>query len=383
MSKTDPTQLNYSGSWGKMIGIVTGVACALSLLVLSFVWPGARSEADGLAIAVTGDEQLVTAFLAGAEEGLDEVVDLVEVSDRAVAVSAIADREVIGALVLTQDAPEVLTATANGQVPAAFMTEVAAQLQATLDTQIYGGVLGGVHAAFSALTAPGGPPGDAAGPNPADMLAQFPQELPQVTVTDVVPTSEGDPNGVGATTAGIPLTVGALLSGLVIAFTVRGASRRVSAVLGLGVGGGLLLTLVLHTWLEVFPGSFGSLWLALGLSLTATSGLFVGLHSVLGRGGIAIAAALTLFAAMPWAAFAVPSGFLPGGLGALGQGMIPGATATLTRLVGYFPDAGAAGPWWVLSIWAIVGIALACITRRAPGTRRTGGAESAQATIAG
>ncbi|MEB4614727.1 hypothetical protein OOT08_08760, partial [Leucobacter sp. M11] len=135
---------------------------------------------------------------------------------------------------------------------------------------------------------------------------------------------------------------------------------------------GLLLALVLQTWLGVFPASFGALWLALGLSLTATSGLFVGLHSVLGRPGLGLAALLTLFAAMPWAAFAVPFEFLPGGLGAMGQGMIPGATATLTRLVGYFPEAGAAGPWWTLSIWAIIGLALACVTRREPGMRRTG-----------
>ncbi|MEB4614726.1 ABC transporter permease, partial [Leucobacter sp. M11] len=60
----------------------------------------------------------------------------------------------------------------------------------------------------------GGPPSGPPEGGPAEILAQLPQELPRVTLSDVVPTSEDDPNGVGATTAGIPLTVGALLSGV-------------------------------------------------------------------------------------------------------------------------------------------------------------------------
>ncbi|MBD4577747.1 hypothetical protein GUG60_00430, partial [Xanthomonas citri pv. citri] len=60
--------------WGQVAGVVALVAVALSLLVLSFVWPGARGEATGLSIAVTGDAELVDEFMAGAGEGLDEVV---------------------------------------------------------------------------------------------------------------------------------------------------------------------------------------------------------------------------------------------------------------------------------------------------------------------
>ncbi|MEB4614725.1 hypothetical protein OOT08_08750, partial [Leucobacter sp. M11] len=136
MTKTETAQQAAPSGWGRTTGIVTGVAIMLSLLVLSFVWPGASSDADGLSIGVTGDEQLVDAFLTASEDGLGEVVELVEVSDRAAAVSGIERREIIGALVLAQGDPEVLTATANGQVPAAFMSEVAAQLQANLDEQI-------------------------------------------------------------------------------------------------------------------------------------------------------------------------------------------------------------------------------------------------------
>ncbi|ACS29606.1 Uncharacterised protein [Micrococcus luteus NCTC 2665] len=347
--------------WGQVAGVVALVAVALSLLVLSFVWPGARGEATGLSIAVTGDAELVDEFMAGAGEGLDEVVDLVRVDGRADAHEGILTREFIGGIVLAHDAPEVLTASANGQVPAAFMSELASGLQAMLDAQVYAGVTEGVRGAVEQ------------GVDPATALAQTPEALPEITVTDVVPYSAGDPNGVGATVAGIPMTVGALLAGIVITFTLTGRWQRISAVLGLGVGGGLLLTLVLGTWLDVYPGSFGAMWLTLGLSLTATSGLFVGLHSALGRAGLGIAAAITLFAAMPWAAFAVPYAFLPAGLGYVGQWMIPGATGTLTRVVGYFPEASAAVSWWVLACWAAIGIALALISRRTQPTSHEAG----------
>lgn len=49
-----------------------------------------------------------------------------------------------------------------------------------------------------------------------------------------MPHSEGDPNGVGVTAAGIPLTVDALLAGIVIASTITGRWQRIGAVLGFG-----------------------------------------------------------------------------------------------------------------------------------------------------
>lgn len=345
-------------SWIRVAGLVSLVAVVLSLLVVTFTWPASRAEAAGLSIAVTGDADLVGEFLAGAQDGLGEVVDLVDVDGRQVAVDGIHARDYIGALVLSADGPEVLTASANGQVPAAFMTEMASRLQTMLDSRVYGGVIKGLDGAIQA------------GADPSEILAQVPESLPQVTVTDLVPYSEGDPNGVGVTAAGIPLTVGALLAGIVIAYTVTGRWQRISAVLGLGAGGGLLLALILTSWLQVYPGSFATVWLALGLSLTATSGLFVGLNSAIGKAGIGVAAALTLFAAMPWAAFAVPYPFLPAGLGYVGQWLIPGATSTLTRLISYFPDASAAGPWCVLAAWALIGLSLTYIQRRTPAAQQ-------------
>lgn len=398
---TNETLKSTRTRWGRILGIASGAAVALGLLAMAFVWPSTASEMDGLSVAVTGEQAAVTAFTSAAEGGLGEIVDIVTTDDRATAVRGIEEREYIGALVLGED-PEVLVAAAAGQVPTTFMNQMAAQLQATIDSQMYGGVTEGMRAALSRLGGPGGPGGppgqspdgapsqapdgatdqapgglptqtpDGAPGGPAAMLDQIPETLPTVQVTDVVPYSEGDDNGVGITSAGIPLTVGTLLASILIAFTVIGRWQRASAVILLGIGGGLILTLILGSWLEAYPGPFGLIWLALSLSIAATSGLFVGLHGLLGRAGLGIAAVLTLFAAMPWAAFAVPYQFLPGGLGAIGQWLIPGATTTLARNNSYFPDAATAAPWWALIIWIVIGLSLV-LSARNPQRRRTTG----------
>lgn len=353
---------NAGRRWGRTWGVALGAALGLAILATAFVWPAVSNEPDGLSVAITGDAEAVSAFTQSTADSLGEIVEITAVDDRDAAVVGIEDRSFIGALVLGEN-PEVLIASASGQVPTAFMNQIAGQLQANIDGAIYVGVTDGIRAM---LAAQGPPPAGAPDGNPAAAaMNNFPESLPTVAVTDIVPYADGDPSGTGITSAGIPLTVGSLLASILIAFSVAGRWQRASAVLCLGIGGGLALTLLLGTWLEAFPGPFGLVWLALSLSVTATSALFVGLHSVMGRAGLGIAAAVTLLAAMPLAAFAVPYQFLPGGLGSFGQGLIPGATSSLARSVSYFPEAATAAHWWTLAAWAAAGLLLVFIARTA------------------
>lgn len=347
------------------------------LLVMVFAWVASRSEGRDLTIAVTGDKKLVETFVANVASNLDDVATLDTVADRATALDSIDRREAIGAVVLEEGAPEVLVASAAGDAPATIMRTLGARLQSELDRQVFGavkqGITGAAQAMQAAQAAQGGQPAQAAQAAPAApdlgaVLSRLPQQLPEVTVTEVATHPEHDPNGAGAVVAGIPLTVGAILTGVLIALGVVGRWQRSSAVLGLGVGGGLLLALTLGPWLGIFTANFGLVWLACSLSLIATAGLIVGLHSVLGRAGIATAGALTLFVAMPLAAFAIPPQFLPGGLGGLGQALIPGATSTVLRTTTDFPAASAAGAWWALSLWAAFGLLLALSKRYGSGS---------------
>lgn len=52
----------------------------------------------------------------------------------------------------------------------------------------------------------------------------------------------------------------------------------------------------------------------------------------------------------------MPSVFLPGAWGAIGQMMVPGASSTLLRSIAYFPEAATSGQWLVLGSWIACGL---------------------------
>lgn len=52
----------------------------------------------------------------------------------------------------------------------------------------------------------------------------------------------------------------------------------------------------------------------------------------------------------------MPSVFLPGAWGAIGQMMVPGASSTLLRSIAYFPEAATSSQWLVLGSWIAFGL---------------------------
>ncbi|WP_314728444.1 hypothetical protein [Rothia mucilaginosa] len=52
----------------------------------------------------------------------------------------------------------------------------------------------------------------------------------------------------------------------------------------------------------------------------------------------------------------MPSAFLPGAWGTIGQMMVPGASSTLLRSIAYFPEVATSGQWLVLSSWIAFGL---------------------------
>ncbi|MFW8745259.1 hypothetical protein, partial [Mesorhizobium japonicum] len=79
---------------------------------------------------------------------------------------------------------------------------------------------------------------------------------------------------------------------------------------------------------------------------------------------------LFLLVGNPISSASTPIEFLARPWGAVGQWFPPGAGATLVRDVSYFPDAGTAFPWLVLSAWSLVGVVLGLVGH----FRQTGGA---------
>ncbi|MGO2860546.1 MAG: ABC transporter permease, partial [Brevibacterium sp.] len=213
----------------------------------------------------------------------------------------------------------------------------------------------------AAAQGPGGP-GAASGDQTQAPDATTPDasamEIPQVKITDVVPLDEDDSTGAGLAIAGLPLTIGGIVGGVITTMLVHSRRMRAVAVLAYGAIGGLALTLILQSWFGILQGNFGLNVLASGLAVAATAGLINGFVSLLGPGGIAIGAVLTMFIGNPISSLQAPKEFLAGAWGDIGQLFVPGASGTLLRDLSYFPDAPMATQWWVLIGWFGLGIAL-------------------------
>lgn len=319
---TSPTDVSPTPStarptdWRKAAIAATAALTAVFVVTLAFLWPPLSAEPRGLDVAVAGPP----AAVAGLSEKLSTApvdLDVRTVADRDALVTAIKTREVFGGIVLGAQ-PEVLIATAGSPQVATALTKLAANL--------------------------GGPT--------------------DVRVTDIVPLSSDDPNGTALGAAGFPLVLASVLGGVICSLMVRGRIRRLGYVAGFSIAGGLLLAAVLGPWLGVLPGSYLALTGALALSIAAGSGIVVGLNSLLGQAGIGIAALLLVLIGNPMSGAAMPWQFLPSPWGALGQWFPPGATSTLLRDVAYFPDAAVGMPVVVLTMWAMIGLALIAVGRK-------------------
>lgn len=176
----------------------------------------------------------------------------------------------------------------------------------------------------------------------------------------MVELSEDDSTGAGLTVAAFPLVIGGMLGGILMLTLVQGTWSRLAASSLYAVVGGLILTLILHSWFSFLEGNFGLLWLAFIISNMATSFFIIGAGTLLGKdAGIAIGALTTMLIGNPISGASSPWEFIVSPWSAIGQHMVPGASARLLRSLSYFPDASTAGQWTTLIVWALVGLALA------------------------
>lgn len=180
------------------------------------------------------------------------------------------------------------------------------------------------------------------------------------TVTNVVDLSENDSTGAGLSVASFPLVLAGMIGGIMMLTLVQGLWSRLAASFIYSVLSGLMITLILHTWFGFVQGNFALLWLAFVVSGLATSLFIIGAGSLLGFGpGMAIGAITTMLLGNPLSGASSPWEFLPKPWGAMGQHMVPGASARLLRSISYFPDANTAPQWITLLVWCAVGLALA------------------------
>ncbi|MFB7894021.1 hypothetical protein ACFC1I_17610 [Microbacterium sp. NPDC056044] len=339
--------------WGvaALFGLIGSLIVAV--IVMAFVWPAATSQPQNLPVAISGPADAVAAVEDKLAAQDPAPFDLHEVDSRDDAVSQIESRTLYGAILLG-DEPEVLIATAASPIAAQALRAVATQLQSQIDTAAKTALTDQLTAIVGALKAgqmpqlPEGAPGAA-------------PEIPTVTVTDIVPLADGDSTGAGLAASVFPMVLGGMLGGILLTLLVQGVVRRLVGLLVFGVAAGALIALVMQTWFGILTGDWLLNAAVLGLGVTATSALIVGLAALMGPPGIAVGAIITMFIANPIAGAAQPPQFLPEPWGAVGQFFVPGASAHLLRSVMYFPDAATWAQWTILGAWLVAGVVLALI----------------------
>ncbi|SDK19889.1 ABC transporter permease [Streptomyces indicus] len=305
----------------KLIAVIVLVPVIMALALWAFAWPASRTAPRDLPLGVAGPASAVTQV----EQQLaqrDGAFEIHRYEDEAAAREAIEDRAVYGAIVVTQQGPKLLTATAASPLVAQLLQQAATA---------------------------GAPEGT---------------ELP---VDDVVAAPADDPRGGVLNASVLPLAIAGVAAGALVTVMGLRGGRAVVALVGAATLVGIVAAALAHSWLGALTGSWWTEAGVLALSALAVSAAVAGLGALIGTSGIGLGALLVVLIGNPFSGVASAPELLPQPAGLLGQLLPPGAGGSLLRSVSFFDGAGAAGPAITLGIWALAGLALVLIgTRRRP-----------------
>lgn len=342
-------------SWIKVISTSLLASLIVSLVILAFTWPTKTMEAKNLPVSIAGPEVTVSQFEQSLKDQGIETFELKQATSREDAEQQIKQRETYGAIVFTEGAaPEVLTAPAANAAATQMLNGVATQLNA----QIQQKALAAKTEALTQAVQAGGEQGAQAAAQLEQMKAEAEQASAMtVKTTAVVPLSESDSSGSGIAISAFPLVIGGILGGSFSALRVNGTWRRFVTATLYAVIGGALTALILNVWFGLIPGDFATLWAAFSATYLATASFIVGVSALSSPlAGLGLGAVITMFIGNPISGASMPSVFLPGAWGAIGQMMVPGASSTLLRSIAYFPEAATSGQWLVLGSWIAFGL---------------------------
>ncbi|WP_410784840.1 hypothetical protein [Kribbella sp. C-35] len=295
-----------------LIAVITLLTAVLTVFLIAFAWPSARSEPRNVPLAVSGPTPAVAQIEAALEQAMPGGFEITAVLDRQAAVQRIEDRDAYGAIVLDAAQPEVLTASAGGPAIAQILTQLSARMSPE---------------------------------NPAK-------------VTDIVPLPKDDPRGAGLAAGALPLVLGGIIAAAALTQLVRSGAKRMIGAVTFAITGGLALAAVLQYWLGSFEGSYLGNAGVIAMSIGAISLTLLGLEWLLGTAGLALGGATMMLLGNPLSGMTSAPEMLPSGWGTLGQLLPPGAAGTALRSVSFFDGAGAARPLVVLACWLLAGVVL-------------------------
>ncbi|MFC5218126.1 ABC transporter permease [Streptomyces coerulescens] len=295
----------------RLIAIVVLVPVLAALALWAFAWPAARTAPRDLPLGVAGP----TAATAQVEQRLsthEGAFDIHRYADEAAAREAIEDRTVYGAVVVTPQGPELLTASAASPAVAQLLQQAVAQQAAAEGTQ--------------------------------------------VKTVDVVAAPENDPRGAALTSSVLPLALAGMAAGAAVTLLGLRGVRAVGALVGAATLIGLGAASIAHGWLGVLAGNWWAEAGVFALTTLAVSAAVAGLAALVGTAGIGITAATIMLIGNPFSGAASAPQMLPEPVGVIGQWLPPGAGTTLLRSVSFFDGAAAIGPALTLTWWAALGL---------------------------
>lgn len=338
-------------SWRRTVIVTVALPLVISLAVMAYAWPASRIAPRDLPVGVVGTSTAGQKAVEGLEHSKPGGFDFHLYPTRASARSAIENREIYGAFVVTADNVTVLEATAASTSVAQLLTATGQQLAA--------------HAAKLPAKDATPPAGTSHRTAVGKSLAKPVPKVGFQTV-DVVPTAADDPRGVVFNSALLPLTICSILIAALIATSGAQMSvwRRLIDLLAACAATSLAAYLVAEGLLGALPHEHVATWGALSLTMLAISATSVGLITLIGPAGIGLSAALMVFVGNPFSGITSAPELLPKFVGDIGQWLPPGAGANLLRSTAYFGGAGSGGHIAVLVLWSTLGLAAVALGHR-------------------
>jgi hypothetical protein len=290
----------------RTIAVIVLVPLLAALALWAFAWPAARTAPRDLPLGVAGPAA-ATAQLENQLRQHEGAFELHHYTDEAAARTAIEDRTVYGAVVVSARGPELLTASA-------------------------------------------------ASPVVAQLLQQAVASGTEVRTVDVVPAPASDPRGAALSSSVLPLALAGIIAGAMVTLHGLRGFRAVTALVVSAALVGALGAALVHSWLGVLTGNWWAEAGTFALSSLAVSAAVGGIAALVGYAGIGAVALVVMFLGNPFSGAASAPQLLPDPVGRIGQWLPPGASATLLRSVSFFDGATATGPVLTLTWWAALGL---------------------------
>ncbi|MEV5905921.1 ABC transporter permease, partial [Streptomyces sp. NPDC052127] len=295
----------------RLIAVVLLVPTVAAVALWAFAWPAARTAPRDLPLGVAGPPA-ATAQLEKQLTRHEGAFEIHHYADATAARDAVEDRTVYGAVVVTAEGSQLLTASAASPLVAQLLQQAVAQQAAASGTP--------------------------------------------VETVDVVAAPAADPRGSALGASVLPLALAGIAAGALVSLLGLRGVRAVIALVGAAALVGSVAAALAHSWLGVLTGDWWAEAAVLGLSTLAVSAAVAGCAALLGTPGIGAVSFVVMFLGNPFSGAASAPRMLPEPVGVIGQWLPPGAGTTLLRSVSFFDGAAATGPALTLVWWAALGL---------------------------